>query len=1080
MASESSQETVIDASNEGATGGEDRADPSNPSPSERSLAEGRSVRSRVPTDRGLEHQQELRRKSLRNAIRRWRHSGDAIGDAVAGCNSIEMLCAHRDSFLKDWEQVAREADILQEIASLDVSMEELEAETRQLRRDINNRIKELNDDARSGTSKGSKSRGSSKRTTSSSTSTKAIKMEAAAKAAELQVKMKYHVAEQELHAATGRVTLQKELDIAQARLQAITEEDTFASLPDTTADVRERVEDYIEGLPTAQGLQTVDPSYPYTSIGNMNINTVPPTAPAVSAGGPTPPVTTAVPPQVTNTVQPAHHATLHGHVFPTSAIPRPVLSTHVNSTRHNAGHIWNPHAQQFVPATVTQPPPGFYGIPQQFVPATVTQPPPGFYDTPQRPLFAASGVPQTTDFTQKAARWNSHLQYSRIPVPEPHVFTGDPLDYASWRSAFETLVESKHIPPADRIHYLKRYLGGRARECVEGYFLFTSESSFDEAKTLLDKRFGNKDVIAKAFREKLHSYPKIAAGDFKGLQRFGDFLRQCLAASRAFSCMSSLDDPDQNLNLQEKLPQKNIDQWSEIVGSSVNFPSFERFVQFVEKVADNANHPFIHKPPERNERSNKSIKTPGSSRQHALASSSESQGQPKNDQASQQRKPGTKISQQGSTGESSSASPEDSTQRDECTFCKKKHAFIVCRQFMNTPIEERRKYVMEHKLCFGCLKPGHMSKGCKDKAICKVCKKPHPTSLHFDRPQDSEDKQNSTDDTELKSAVSHSIGITKGSSTSMILPVYVSKDDDSGNEQLVYAIMDTQSDACFISERTCASLNANGPEVELRLSTLSSRDELISSERISGLQVRGYFSNDRVSLPTTFVRPDIPMEKDHIPTPDTARMWPHLECIADKLVPLQDVDVGLLIGYNCSRLLIPREVIAPRDDGPFAQKTDLGWGIIGETSTPNISSRTCFRTAASHASDFGFTSSATIVPRLEAKEMFTPADLIHIDEDALNPDPDFKYSYNDRMFLTKMKSGITQTEDGHYSMPLPLKDPVPSLPNNKAQAVSRLDLLRRKFQRNAEFHVDYTAFMNEILSKGFAEEAPDTATRNNI
>lgn len=255
MASESSQETVIDASNEGATGGEDRADPSNPTPSERSLAEGRSVRSRVPTDRGLEHQQELRRKSLRNAIRRWRHSGDAIGDAVAGCNSIEMLCAHRDSFLKDWEQVAREADILQEIASLDVSMEELEAETRQLRRDVNHRIKELNDDARSGTSKGSKSRGSSKRTTSSSTSTKAIKMEAAAKAAELQVKMKYHVAEQELHAATGRVTLQKELDIAQARLQAITEEDTFASLPDTTADVRERVEDYIEGLPTAQGLR---------------------------------------------------------------------------------------------------------------------------------------------------------------------------------------------------------------------------------------------------------------------------------------------------------------------------------------------------------------------------------------------------------------------------------------------------------------------------------------------------------------------------------------------------------------------------------------------------------------------------------------------------------------------------------------------------------------------------------------------------------------------------------------------------------------------------------------------------------
>ena len=57
--------------------------------------------------------------------------------------------------------------------------------------------------------------------------------------------------------------------------------------------------------------------------------------------------------------------------------------------------------------------------------------------------------------------------------------------------------------------------------------------------------------------------------------------------------------------------------------------------------------------------------------------------------------------------------------------------------------------------------------------------------------------------------------------------------------------------------------------------------------------------------------------------------WPHLQGIADELMPLSDCEVGLLIGYNCARALVPRDVIAPIDNGPFGQRTDLGWGIVG-------------------------------------------------------------------------------------------------------------------------------------------------------
>ena len=83
------------------------------------------------------------------------------------------------------------------------------------------------------------------------------------------------------------------------------------------------------------------------------------------------------------------------------------------------------------------------------------------------------------------AELTEQLYISRIPVPEPPVFSGSPLEYAAGKSAFEILIENKRIPPTEKIHYLKRYLTGKARECVEGLFLFSTEEAYREAKVLL-------------------------------------------------------------------------------------------------------------------------------------------------------------------------------------------------------------------------------------------------------------------------------------------------------------------------------------------------------------------------------------------------------------------------------------------------------------------------------------------------------------------------------------------------------------------------------------------------------------------
>ncbi len=45
---------------------------------------------------------------------------------------------------------------------------------------------------------------------------------------------------------------------------------------------------------------------------------------------------------------------------------------------------------------------------------------------------------------------------SRLPIPEPVVFKGDPLMYPDWLASFNTLIDSRGIPPDERIHYLKK------------------------------------------------------------------------------------------------------------------------------------------------------------------------------------------------------------------------------------------------------------------------------------------------------------------------------------------------------------------------------------------------------------------------------------------------------------------------------------------------------------------------------------------------------------------------------------------------------------------------------------------------
>ncbi|XP_023204623.1 uncharacterized protein LOC111611627 [Xiphophorus maculatus] len=684
---------------------------------------------------------------------------------------------------------------------------------------------------------------------------------------------------------------------------------------------------------------------------------------------------------------------------------------------------------------------------------------------------------QAASATALAEAIAESINVSRLPVPEPSVFTGDPLRYKDWKMSFQTLIGRKNIPVNERVYYLRKYVGGSARKAIESYFLLGTDAAYDSAWVILEERFGSSFVIAKAFKDKLASWPKIGPRDSVELRDFSDFLRGCQAAMSQIKSLEVLNTCDENQKLLTKLPDWLVASWNrkviELEEICNNFPTFSQFVEFIKREAKIACNPVTSL--------------------HALKS-----GDVEKIKTTKTRNVGAKVFVSNS---------EESPEHKGCIFCEKQnHGIQKCWKFNEKPVQERLKFVQTKKLCFGCLQPGHHSKNCKRRSICETCKGKHPTCLHEDRERANR-KEKSNDEyaenvkvskptkSKEKTEHNHNVELSDEATSnrvvqgmddmysSTVVPVWLSTSSNPENEILVYALLDNQSDTTFIMQDKADVLETKGEPVQLKLSTLSSRNTIIPSQRLVGLQVRGFYSSKKISLPVTYSREFIPANLSHIPTPKTARAWPHLEHLAEEIAPLIECDVGLLIGYNCPQALLPREVVSGKDDEPFAQKTDLGWSIVGCVSpcvdygdAIGSSHKIIMKSVKPHSqTSKNLTTEVKYICRTQVKEFISPPDVLRMLESDFSERrvEDANLSQEDLRFLSIMEEGVKIKADGYCEMPLPFKKDRPNLPDNKVCAVHRLRCLKRRFERDKKYQNDYANFMSQIIANGDAERVPE-------
>lgn len=232
-------------------------------------------------------------------------------------------------------------------------------------------------------------------------------------------------------------------------------------------------------------------------------------------------------------------------------------------------------------------------------------------------------------------------------------------------------------------------------------------------------------------------------------------------------------------------------------------------------------------------------------------------------------------------------------------------------------------------------------------------------------------------------------------------------------------------------------------------------ENVVNTSVLTGLEISGMSEDKFLDLPEVFTQKTIPVNKSNVVDQKDLRKWKYLDVVN---IAKLDAEVELLIGTNAPKLLEPWEIINSEGQGPYAIKTLLGWVINGLVKEADDGRKTVFQSV---------TANRISVAKIE--ELLVAQYNHDFNEKSL--EDDFKPSREDQHFMEIMDQSVT-TENGHYCIDMPFRKHDVIMPNNRCLVEQRLMSLKRKFTKNQEFQEQYSAFVTDVINKGYAEAIP--------
>lgn len=130
---------------------------------------------------------------------------------------------------------------------------------------------------------------------------------------------------------------------------------------------------------------------------------------------------------------------------------------------------------------------------------------PGHSDYPQADSSIIQVMQKQNDLTELLVRQQRQIQ---LPSKDIQVFTGNPLTYRPFIRSFEHIIEKKKTDnEKNKLYYLEQYTAGEPQEIVRSCEYMLLSRGFIEAKSLLQRHYGDELIIARAYIDNVQKWP---------------------------------------------------------------------------------------------------------------------------------------------------------------------------------------------------------------------------------------------------------------------------------------------------------------------------------------------------------------------------------------------------------------------------------------------------------------------------------------------------------------------------------------------------------------------------------------------
>ena len=663
---------------------------------------------------------------------------------------------------------------------------------------------------------------------------------------------------------------------------------------------------------------------------------------------------------------------------------------------------------------------------------------------------------------------NNRLKPLKVPT-----YGGDKTKFEEFWGLFESLVDKSKEPANLKMARLRQCLFGNALESIRG--LGISEPEYEEAKEILQSKFGGQRRQLRAYMDQLEKMASLRRHDVQGFEKFADLVRITVVKLQAEGREGELGEGTLHSLLVKKLTEDQVQKYSRWLQEQ----SRERSVLCLKDWLKEEVRIQV-------EAMEMSYGLVGKEKSENVQVPSKTNYRPKfrnfhvgSDLSGRSKKPPGWQNQLN--------------RKPPCACCGSPyHGVWSCPDFQQKSYDDRWQFAKDKRLCFRCLAGDHQGRACTKSHMCQIdgCRGNHHRLLHESLPAISQpvDAAQSVVEGNAYPSLSaregaasppaspegeggpalramttcNSIRLHEAYSLRTI-PVWVKA---QGKKVKVNAILDDASNESFLNEEVAGALGLRESYQTVKVHVLNNSVETFQTMplTIEIESVNGQFKKEiEVKTCPRNVTGSYQVENWRA----SQDKWPHLvEC--DFPSPAKDGLVDLLIGVDNADLHYSFVDVRGRVGEPVARLGPLGWTCIGrpdgrvESGTRTHTIRTLLTREAGPV--YGAGSCCELDQTLKR--------FWEIENYGTEPNVSIVCTEEEKLALEKVSSSV-HYNNGRYSIAVPWKEQRPQLPNNRQVAESRLCSTERNLKKKEFVEAEYQKTIETYIEKGYLRRVPE-------